>query len=181
MINLLPLEEKRELIFEDWKRLAIILGSIAIFFLISLALILFSIQIYIRGQVDDQKIILEKTQREYEKSDIKNLQEAVKEYNINLLKLQKFYAEEIDWSGILDKISKIERPSIYFTNLSLNEEEKDKKIKIAISGFSKNRDNLSQLKESLEKEKDFKEIYFSPSSWIKQNDIDFYLTFNIAK
>ncbi len=86
-------------------------------------------------------------------------------------------------SEILEKISKILAPGIYLTNLSLNKPSdlQGNRVEVTISGFSETRENLSLFKKNLEEEKDFKDVYFYPSSWIKPTDIDFYLTLKIEK
>ncbi len=181
MINLLPPNEEKELCREKRKKLIIILGSILLVSLLCLILILLSIKSYIWGEVELQKIILEQTRKEYEASDFPVLEETLRKYNKILLELGSFYDKQIYLTEILGKISNIQRPDgLYLTNLSLNREEDDK-ITAAISGFSETRDNLSLFKENLEKEKDFINPYFSPSSWIKPTDVDFYLTFEITK
>ncbi len=181
MINLLPPKEKRELFLKKVERVVIIWGSIILAVLLCLILILFSIRIYIWGKAESQKIILEQTKKEYDVSDIKNLQEVVKKYNEDLLKLKNFYGKSIYLSEILEKISKIPAPGIYLTNLSLNKPSdlQGNKVEVTISGFSETRERLSLFKENLEEEKYFKDIYFYPSSWVKATDIDFYLTLKV--
>ena len=187
MINLLPPKEKKELFLKKVRRVVIILGGIILAALLCLILILFSIKIYSWGETESQKIILEQTKKEYDTSDIKDLQEIVKKHNENLLKLKNFYGKNVYSSEILEKISKVSSPGIYLTNLSLNkpseflkdsEDKKpqDNRIEITISGFSDTRENLSLFKENLEKEEGFKDVYFYPSSWVKPIDVDFSLT-----
>ncbi len=95
MINLLPPKEKKELFLKKVKRMIIIWGTVILVTLLCLILILFSIRIYIFGKAESQKIILEQTKKEYDVSDIKNLQEVVKKYNEDLLKLKNFYGKSI--------------------------------------------------------------------------------------
>lgn len=177
MINLLPPNEKKELFLEKKRRLFVALGAVVIISLFSLILILFSVKTYIKGQIEDQGFFLEQTKKEHEKSDIKDFQEIIKKYNKTLTGLKKFYGEKVYWNEILERVSKIERAGIYFTNLSCNKEEKANEIKVTVTGFSNTRENLSSFKENLEKEKSFTNIYFSPVSWTKSVDVDFYLTF----
>lgn len=177
MINLLPSQEKNELLLEERKKLIVIWGIIFTASLSFLILLLLFIQTYLFYELSVQKIILEKTKKEYEYSEAKNLQDIIKTYNENLSKLKNFYIEKIYWTRSIEKLSKISRPGIYLTSLVL--EKENNKTKLNLSGFSKSRDNLSQFKTNLEKESDFEEIYFSPSSWIKPTNIDFYLSFKI--
>jgi len=190
MINLLPPREQKELFFKKVNRVVIIWGSVILATLLCLVLTLFSIKIYVWGKVESQKIILEQSKREYNVSDIKNLQEVVKKHNENLLNLKNFYKKSIYLSEILEKISKIPFPGIYLTSLSLNKpsgslkesndkEPQDNRIEVTISGFSNTRENLSLFKKNLEEEKSFRNVYFYPSSWIKPIDIDFSLILRV--
>ncbi len=190
MINLLPPKEKKELFLKKVNRVVIIWGTVILASLLCLILALFSIKIYISGKVESQKIILEQSKKEYDISDIKNLQGVIKEHNEKILNLKNFYRKSIYLTEILEKISKIPFPGIYLTSLSLNKpseslkdsdnkEIQDNRIKVTISGFSNTRENLSLFKKNLEEEKSFKDVYFYPSSWIKPINIDFSLTLRV--
>jgi len=190
MINLLPPEEKKELFLKKIRGLIIIWEGVFLAILFCLILILFSINIYIWGKAESQKIILEQTREAYNSSDAKSLQMIIKGYNENLLKFQNFYKENIYLSKTLEKISEIPCSGIYFTNLSLShpleslkkdkdEDVQDDRLELTISGFSETREDLSSFKNNLENEGDFKDVYFYPSSWIKPTDIDFHLTLKI--
>lgn len=48
---------------------------------------------------------------------------------------------------------------------------------IQLSGWAKSRQELFNFKKALEDEKNFKEVYFSPDSWVKPTDINFSLNF----
>jgi hypothetical protein len=48
---------------------------------------------------------------------------------------------------------------------------------IHISGWAKSRQELFYFKKALEAEREFKEVYFSPDSWVKPTDIKFSLNF----
>lgn len=190
MINLLPPEEKKKLFLKKIKRLLVIWGTIILAILFCLILVLISIDIYIRGGSNSQKIILEQVKKGYDSSDTKSLQNIIKGYNESLLGLKNFYGKNIYLSKILEKVSEIPRPGIYFTNLSLikpsespkkdeDEVSQDNRIELTISGFSKTRENLSLFKKELENEEGFQDVYFYPASWIKPTDVDFHLTLKV--
>lgn len=179
-MNLLPPQEQRELFFGEKKRLIIILGIVISASLVSLILILFSINIFINGEVESQKFTLEQARKEYDASNSKNLKEIVQKYNKILTQIDNFYEKKIYLTDILEEISKIERPEgLYLTNISLNRDKKDNKVVVAITGFSKTRENLLSFKDGMEK--DFENISFSSSSWTSPIDIDFNLTFEFVK
>lgn len=182
MINLLSQTEKENLIQEGNLRLILILGSILIFSLISLALILFSIQTYISGQVQVQKILL--SQKEQESAQIHSLEEEIKQNNLILSNLNSFYQGTSNSNEILEKISQTLPSRTHLTVLNfsfLATEEKEYRAQITISGFSPSRETLLEFKKNLENQENFKEIYLPPSNWVKPADIDFSVGFKVLK
>ncbi len=179
MINLLPPEEKKHLHLERIEKLIIILGSSVLIFLICLILALFSIKIYIEGQVKSEKIILEKREQEHKSSEIRELQEIIKEYNRKLIKLKTFYDEQIYFVEGLRNVLEIKPASIYFTDLALQKGEK--MTQVSISGFSPSREILEIFQTGLKKENKIDDVKFTPLSWAQPTEIDFEVTFKIKK
>jgi len=182
-INLLPEYEKKKLKQkENLKKIFLILIYILIFFLV-LILILYSLKIYISFKIDSlQKLVLEK-EKEFEERYLRTFEKEIEEINENLLKIKKFKEREILTIPILEKISSLIPDSIYLTNLSfqkISQQEEEGKIKIfaeiQIAGWASNREDLFYFRKALEKEKDFQNVYFSLSSWVKPRDIDFSLS-----
>ena len=173
MINLLPPQHKRELQREENRKLALILEIIFVAVLLSFALILLSIKIYITGELEVQKILLE--QKGLESSSIQELEKEIKFYNLSLSKLNSFYQKNSKRTEILEEISQTLPSNIYLTRLNLStirfqkglsEEEQKEQLLVSLSGFSPKRETLLEFKENLEKQELFKEIYFPPSNWV---------------
>jgi Tfp pilus assembly protein PilN len=162
MINLLPKKEKEELIFEEKKKISLILGIQIFVFLISLLLVLFSINIYILSQVSFQKIIFSQEEKRFEESEAKIFQEKLKFLNQEISNLSSFYKNQLSLTENLDKISGILPSGIYLTSFSFNTDTSQ----ISLSGSALNRETLLKFKENLEKEKKFSQIYFLPNSWL---------------
>lgn len=178
-MNLLPPPEKQNLKLEENLRLIAILGILSLFFLISLILVLFSLKIYLWGEVESQKIFLSQIEKESGIAGIQELEKKIDLLNKNLSKLDSFYKEKLSLTEILERISQTLPPGIYLNSLSLNPPQKTYKFQVSLSGFSPTRELLVDFKKNLEKEEDFKEINFSPSSWMEPEDIDFNLNFVI--
>jgi len=174
MINLLPPEEKENLLREESWNLVLILGTLFLIFLICLALILFSVKIFISGQLEAQKILLLQEEKKFEESQIQSLEEKITVSNQTLSKLNSFYQSQTNLTEILEKISETLPPETYLTTLNLN------LAQISLSGFSPTREILLEFKKNLEKEQTFGEIYFPPSNWVKPTDIDFIVTLRIT-
>lgn len=181
MINLLPQREKEILIQEENWKLVLILGIIFLAFLVSLALILFSIQIYISGQIEAQKILF--SQKKGESSQIQDFQEKIKFSNLSFSKLNSFYQEVFNGSEILEKISQALPSGTYLTNFTLSTVTKKEEypVQTSLSGFSVNRETLLEFKKNLESQELFKEVYFPPSNWVEPINIDFSVNFKITK
>lgn len=181
MINLLPPVEKEELLSEKKKKITIILWLLVLFFLLCLILTLFSVKIYLQIQAESQKTLLDESREEFGQSGIQDFREEINSINLTLTKLDSFYQQKTYFSEILGRISGILPQGIYLTNFSaVFTTEKEENIEISLSGFSPTADSLFEFKGNLEKENDFKDIYFPPSNWVKLIDINFLVTFKIS-
>lgn len=177
MINLLPPRKKEILIQIEYWKLTLILGILVLVFLISFSLILLSVKTYISGKLGSEKILVEIKEKQLETSEMEDLQKKITAANQNLSKLDSFYQSQANLTKILEEISKTLPSGIYLTSFSYRKDIS----KIELSGFSPEREALFELKKNLEKEKNFQEIYFPPSNWIKPIEIDFYATFKIKQ
>jgi Tfp pilus assembly protein PilN len=169
MINLLPKKEKEILIQEQEKRLIIILGIVILAALLCLILVLFSIKIYLKGKIEIQKIILEHFEKELKSSKLKEIKEELKLINQTFLKLNSFYQKKVDFTKILEKISKTLPKETFLTNLSLDLSA-EREVICNLSGFAKNREVLLEFKKNLEA--NFQKVYFSPASWLKPTNFN---------
>ncbi len=188
MINLLPPQQKEELLEEEKYNLVLILGILFLIFLISLILILFSIKIFISGEIEVQRILLSAEEKRFKGSPIQNLEEKINTSNQTLSKLNLFYQNQLNLTETLEKISETLPPGTYLTTFSLNplstpaEGETLRYLaQVSLAGFSPTREILLEFKENLEKEEPFGEIYFPPSNWVKPTDIDFLVNFKITQ
>lgn len=180
MINLLPPERKAEFIEEDKWKLLLILGIIISVSLVCFALILFSIKIYISGQVSSYGIISDTEEKEFKSSAIYSLGEKVGAANAIISNVNDFYQKQVDFIEVFYKISGALPAGVYLRNISFNPlAEKNYKFQISISGYSPDRETLLKLKDNLEKEEFFKELYFPPSNWVTPSAIDFNLILKI--
>lgn len=177
MINLLPPRYQEELRQEENRRLTSILGILFLIFLISLTLILFSVKLYIQGQLESVKVIVDLEEKTLQVSEIQSLRERINLANQNLSKLDAFYKKQVSSIEVLEKIFKTLSPEIHLTGFSWQKNTSQ----VTMSGFSPSREALFGFKKNLEETKEFTEIYFPPQNWIKPVDIDFNVTFKIMK
>lgn len=175
MINLLPSQYQKESDREENWRIVMILGTLLLLFLISLVLILFSIKIYLQGQIESQKILVGLEERIVKDLEGQILLEKIRSVNQDLAKLSSFYQKEIRPSEILEKISQTLSPSMYLTSFFWQRAISQ----ITLSGLAPTREILFQFKKNLEAKKEFTEIFFPPHNWIKGFDIDFNVNFKL--
>jgi len=175
MINLLPPQQKEELLGEEKLRLVLTLGIIISAFLISFTLILFSIKTSFSADLEIQETYFEQRKKELESPGIQELEKKIKNYNLTLARLETFYQGQLDLTSILEKISQTLPEKTYLTTLNFNPQTSQ----FSLTGFSPNREKLLQFKENLEKTEGLKEIYFPPANWLQATNINFSVNFKI--
>lgn len=177
MINLLPPEEKKELLSKKRNKLFIILGSVLVVFLICLILVLFSVKIYLLGENVVLEEELNEVKKEHTSANLALAENSIKKYNKDLENFKNFYESQIYVNSILKSLFSIEFPKgVYLINVSIDKNI-DNSLNVSVYGFSDSRDNLLILKDLVEKEKNIKNPIFSQDSWTKNQNINFYLTF----
>ena len=177
MINLLPPQNKEELLQEENWKIVMILGINILVILVCFSLILYAINIFVSGEINSQKIIYEQKEEEFKTLPMQTLQQNLITFNEILSRLDFFYQNRFDATEILEEISGTIFPEIYLTNLSIN--QKEKTTEYVLAGFSPTREVLLKFKENLEKKENFEEVYFPPASWVKPTDINFTVNFNV--
>jgi hypothetical protein len=170
MINLLPPEQIKELKEEENFKIILNICLLILFFFISLFLILFSIKFYLFGNLQSQKIILEKTIINLEK------EKEIKELNGILSKIENFNQKKILLFPQVEKIFEKIPPSIHLKDLEVKLDKKGE-ISFWISGFSETRESLLVLIKILKE--NYQEVSFSPEILLKETEIDFSLSFKI--
>jgi len=181
MINLLPPENKKELLREEQYKIVLILGIFVLLFLLSFSLILFSIKIYISGQLEAEKEFVEQSRKEMEFSEIEKLEKEIKSINKNISELDLFYQNQISLTEVLKELSFVLPSGVYLKTISINSsQEKDGKFLVALSGFSPSRDLLIELESNIKTKKEFfRDPSLPPSTWTKPLNIDFSLSLKI--
>lgn len=182
MINLLPPEKKEEILQEKKWKLIMILGILSMVFLVSFSLILVSINIFLAGESEVQKIISSQRETELNNPQMQALQKNLLNFNQTLSQLNSFYQNQFQLTKILEKISNDLPPGANLTNLfvsSLPEKEENWKRALTLVGFAFSREILLEFKKNLEKEELFGEVDFPPANWTKPTNINFTVSFKM--
>jgi len=177
MINLLPPEQKQELLQEEKLRLTLILGTLFLCFLICSSLILFLIKNYTLWDVEAEKILVQ--EKEKTLSFNQELEKEMKESNIFLSDLTSFYEERIEVTQLLEIIEQTLPSGVHLTSFdfALPSIKGKEKPRISINGFCPDRETLLSFQKNLKDEERFSEIYFSPQSWVEPENVDFNISF----
>jgi len=174
-MNLLPPEQKQVLLLEEKFKVVFISGIIILAFLVSFIFILISIKISLSGEMTIQKINFEQKEKELADPVLQEIESKIASANAAFSQLDSFYRAQRDSLAVLEKIFNALPPSTYLTNLNFNSVSSQ----IFIAGFAPSREILLKLKENLEKEDSFSEVYFPPTNWIEPANITFSLNFKI--
>ncbi|MCP6719162.1 MAG: hypothetical protein KJI71_02930 [Patescibacteria group bacterium] len=183
MINLLSKSQREELQSQENLRMVLILGVLFLSFILSLGLILLLVKNYFLLTLESKRILF----REREKivSLNKDLEKEISQYNVLLSDINSSYQEQYDLTQALERAYQTLPDGTYLTNFNFIIIEKKvsqgtkKTAKISMSGVCPTRELLLSFKESLESEKSFSGVYFSPNSWIEPIGPKFNVTFEL--
>ena len=179
MINLLPLQEKKELLAQKNQKLAAVLAYMGLAALACFALILLSLYFYVLTEVAYHREILRSAKNTYQTNDFLSYKNIISQSNQALLKLDNFYKKEVRFSGALKTVSDIPKPAdLRVTDITMEPGTKNA-IKMGIGGVADSRESLLAFKDSIQQQKSVTNVYFPPDNWIKPKDINFYLTLEV--
>jgi Tfp pilus assembly protein PilN len=181
VINLLPPQQKTDLLDQKRFRLILILGILFLSLLISIFLVLFLVKIFVMAELNEQKIILEEKEKLISLNQ--NMEKEITGYNTFLFDLNSFYQKSLDLTQLFEKIEETIPGGIYLNQFSLGsvKKEKESKVQITLSGYSPDRDILLEFRENLKNEEGISEVSFSPTSWVEPTDINFTVMFQLDK
>ena len=96
MINLLPPIEKEELKKHETLKIVLILGIIFSVFIFYIFLVLFTLKIYISGEAQAQKIILDLEEKKSETQQTQEFQDKIKNFNQKIITVDGFYKKQVN-------------------------------------------------------------------------------------
>jgi len=185
MINLLPPSQKQEL-KDDQLRIKVlwflIFITLAILFFMA---IVFGLNFYGSSQAKSLQQSVIEMEQVIKSQDFQASKQAINATNQNLYKIYQTRNEQTPTFAILEKLTSFVSGNIYLTSFSFQnsfQEIQDPKTKttakeffanVRIEGIAQNRETLFLFKESLSQEPSFKDVYFSPNSWVKPINADF--------
>lgn len=195
MINLLPLEDKQNLKTEMIFQKVFAIFSLHFICLLILVIILGFLSAFLTSKVEYlQKTVLQKTQ-ELQTAQFQTIKEEAVFLNKTLSKLQTFWQGQVSVSVFLERFIPLIPQGLYLKTLSFSLSSKKTNAAqssaatstnpgqlifadIQLAGTIDSREELYEFKKTLERQKDFQNINFSPSSWEKSRYPEFSLGLN---
>jgi Tfp pilus assembly protein PilN len=174
MINLLPLQEKKEMMTRKRLRLALIFEIGLLLFLISGFSALFSVKAYLGGEINAEKINLAQRQKEVDQETVFGFEKDIEELNQKFERVESFYENQVSLAKVLEQIYENLPSGAYLTSFSSSYGSK-----INVAGFIPTQEELLVFKKNLEKIEEFEEIDFPLANWVSAKDVEFYFTFKI--
>lgn len=173
MINLLPPEDKKEILAKKKLKLVLIFELGLLFFLVSIVLIAFSISIYLGGEISLERINIFQKEKDIDLVKIADFQKEIRALNQKTEDVDAFYRQQIYLAGILEKISGKLPAGSYLNSFSFSKTSRT----VNLSGFIPTRDDLLLFKRSIESDGSFTNVNFPPSNWV--SNIEFSLSFKL--
>ena len=177
MINLLPTQEKKDILIRKRLKLALIFEVGLLFFLISVLLIFFSIQVYLGGEIDSEKIAIYQRKKEVDTTAILSFQQETKALNEKFGQVKSFYEGQVYLTDGLKKVFQKLPPGSFLTSFSFVKDLGQEKINLV--GFSPTREKLLDFKKNLEADPKFDKVDFPPGNWVSSTNVDFYLSLEL--
>ncbi|HPN96829.1 MAG TPA: hypothetical protein PLK35_03605 [Candidatus Moranbacteria bacterium] len=174
-INLLPDYRKEEI--EKAKRLKLTwrFGLFIIIFFLIFFSFLFGIrkilEINFNSIISNQKAGSDSDKYE----EIKKYDEEFSRTNQEVSQVLAIKKDQIYWSNLFVILSKASLPGVEFTDI------KTKNYKVFLIGKADSRDNLTALKENLEKSSCFENLAFPLSNLVSKENVDFQMDFDVKE
>lgn len=180
MINLLPPEEKNILFRKRTEKLVAVLSFVVLIPMLCLIILLIAVKFYVLSEVAHQTEIIQEKKNRHLGSDSAALSEAISDYNNLLSRTENFYKDRLYVSQALKTILDANRPEgVYFKRISAKREGSGK-MSVEISGDSRDRDSLLLFKKNIEGQSAISDVSLSPSSLVKQRDVNFTINFKVS-
>ncbi len=175
-LNLLPLQDKKNLESAELSRLVASLAVWFLIFLIIFTLLLVSTYFSLSILLEEQKKLIEIRQSDLKTQEVLEIEEKIKQANQLVKQIYLKQEEMILWTPLLEKMTEIIPSGIYLTNFFYQKTDNQ----ITLNGWADWRENLLYFQELLEKNSFFEEVEAPLSNLIKQSDINFSFTLKLV-
>ncbi len=171
MINLLPPQYKKELKLQESFRLLVVLGVSFLIFLICFILMLLVVRIYVKGQIQSEKFLLELPKKDLEASKVRS--QELKQANANFSTLLNFYKKRLSPAPIFEHISRDLPLDVSLGSFTVSASG------IVLEGFAPTRELLLAFRGNLQGDSFFQNIDFPLTNLVNSRNINFSIRMNI--
>lgn len=171
-LNILSEEQKKEVNLKNIYRSIYKITSVIVI-IVSFFAVLFLCSIYML----DNKLVGLNASSVIKNSSAKNLTNDIKKINNQIKFIETIQKNNIQWTKVLNEISKFLNNDIHISSISLSLNGKENLI---IKGHSKTRESLLNFKNNLEDKENFTDIDFPLKNLLEKNDIKFEIKAKIT-
>ncbi len=173
MINLLPPEEKTEIRLIKRTKTVLVLGILLTICLTSFWMVLKIAQIRIQEKTEVQNSLIKFEQnKSFQLEEIKS---KIKEINDVILRINKFYKQQIAVFDVLSKTSKMLGSDVFLKTFNFDNSKKT----VSFSGTIKKLASLNKMREDFYNSQEFLNMDFSIGTYVPYQDIEFKVTFSL--
>lgn len=172
-LNLLPPEEKENIRLDLLNQRIIIIGGYLIAaFLIFIVLLAVNLMI-INFKISKSQNNFQNLQKKFAVEGFKDVQNELKNINNKIKNIDQIQRNYPYYSTVIEKIIAIIPISAQINNISATGNH------INLAGFAISRDSVVNIKDTLEKSSDFKNINYPLSNFLQAENINFSFSFDI--
>jgi len=172
-LNLLPPGEKQKIASAQAQRKIFELGSMSLILISAFLALLSSIWLFLNIQQNSAAIIYQNTRNNSQNESFKKFENEISQVNQKLIYLDALQKESKHYSFVLEKLTELAPPDIKFSSFSASGN------KISLTGFAAGRRALLDLKDALSQSPYFNKVDMPLQNFLKQTDINFFVSFEI--
>lgn len=176
-LNLLPSQEKKDLETAEINRWSAFFSSWLLILLIIFILLCLSAYFYLFILVKAQNGLIEDEERHIKTQELEQLEKQIGRANQKISQVYNLSKDLKRLMPTLEEFTGLAPQGIYLTNFSY---QKDLQ-RVNLNGHAQNRNQLLVFQKKLEENSQFTDIDSPISNLLKQEDIDFNLTFKISQ
>lgn len=183
MLNLLPPQQKKEILEEERWKLVLVSMTVVSFCFAALIFILLLVDIVLLSNLEIQKINFNHQEKSPDVLQTEIMKSKLSEFNQTIFALEEFYQNQFTLIDTIKQLSDLLISSdLYLTDfkfVALPPQEDNSTGQISLTGFAAKREYLLSFKKNLEQSANFHGVNFPASNWVKPADINFTATFKV--
>ena len=133
----------------------------------------FYLEHYLNKKIDNFRPLALIEEEKVRESRFEGFKEEIVGINKQLALVSSVWRDQFSLVSLLEDLSQLTPATIYFEEFSFTQPL------LKIVGFSATREDLFQFKKNLESYPKITDLYFTPSSWVNQKNVEFALTAKI--